>query len=192
MTSANAHRLPPGQYEARGWPVLHFGPTPSVDATSHVVEAWGAVEEPRSWTLEAFKALGAETRTTDFHCVTKWSMFDSTWRGVPSRTVLAELRPTAEASHVLLHGAEGYTTNVPLDALLDDDVLFVWEKDGEELTVEHGWPLRLVLPKRYAWKSCKWLTGIEVMTADRRGFWEERGYHNDAFPFDEQRYSFQE
>jgi DMSO/TMAO reductase YedYZ molybdopterin-dependent catalytic subunit len=192
MTSPNAHRLPPGQYEARGWPVLHFGRTPVVDEATATVRAWGAVEQPTTWTLPQFKALPTTTVHADFHCVTKFSVFDNDWFGVAARTALAELRPTADASHVVLHGAEGYTTNVPLDALLDDDVVFAWRRNGEDISVEHGWPLRLILPKRYAWKSAKWLTGIEVLTEDRRGFWEDRGYHNDADPFTEQRYSYQE
>ena len=192
MTSSNAHRLPPGQYEARGWPVLHFGGIPEVDEATTTVRAWGAVEQPRTWTLEEFKALPTTTLTADFHCVTKFSVFDNEWHGVAARTVLAELRPTAEATHVTCHGAEGYTANAPLDALLDDDVIFAWRRNGEDLSTEHGWPLRLILPKRYAWKSVKWLTGIEVMAGDRRGFWEERGYHNDADPFAEERYSYQE
>lgn len=197
MTSTNAHRLPPGQYEARGWPVLNFGATPQVDARAQSIKAWGAVAEPTEWTVEAFRHLPTTTVRADFHCVTKFSVFDNDWFGVASRTVFARLRPTADASHVMFHGAEGYTTNVPLDAVLDDTVLddtalFAWQRNGEDLSVEHGWPLRLILPRRYAWKSCKWLTGIEVMTADRRGFWEERGYHNDADPFTEQRYNYQE
>ncbi len=192
MTSPNAHRLPPGQYEARGWPVLNFGATPQVDERTQHIRAWGAVENPTQWTIEEFKQLPTTTVHADFHCVTKFSVFDNDWFGVASRDLMARLRPTAQASHVMLHGAEGYTTNVPLDAMLDDDVIFAWRRNGEDMTVEHGWPLRLILPKLYAWKSAKWLTGIEVMTADRRGFWEERGYHNDADPFTEQRYSYQE
>lgn len=192
MTSPNAHRLPPGQYEARGWPVLHFGAPPVIDEASHTIRAWGAIEAPTTWTLEEFKALPTTTLTADFHCVTKFSVFDNEWEGVSARTVFAALRPTAEATHVMCHAAEGYTANAPLDALLDDDVIFAWRRNDEDLTLDHGWPIRLILPKRYAWKSVKWLTGIEVLTGDRRGFWEERGYHNDADPFTEQRYSYQE
>jgi DMSO/TMAO reductase YedYZ molybdopterin-dependent catalytic subunit len=192
MTSPNAHRLPPGQYEARGWPVLHFGGTPQVDERTQHLRAWGAVEHPMQWTISDFKQLPSATVHADFHCVTKFSVFDNDWFGVPSRAVFALLQPTAHASHVTVHGAEGYTTNVPLDAMLDDDVVFAWRRNGEDISVEHGWPLRLILPKRYAWKSAKWLTGIEVLDHDRRGFWEERGYHNDADPFLEQRYSYQE
>ncbi|MEE8601028.1 molybdopterin-dependent oxidoreductase [Euzebya tangerina] len=192
MPTKNSDRLPPGQYEARGWPVLNFGRTPSVDEQTATVRVWGAVEQERRWTIAEFKALPTVTRTADFHCVTKFSVFDNEWFGVAPRTVFDEVGLQPDASHVMLHGAEGYTTNVPLSALLDDDVVFAWRRNGEDISVEHGWPLRLILPKRYAWKSCKWLTGVEVMTADRRGFWEERGYHNDADPFTEQRYSYQE
>lgn len=190
--SPNAHRLPPGQYEARGWPVLHFGAAPAVDDTTHTIRAWGEVEAPQTWTLEAFKDLQRTTLTADFHCVTKFSVFDNEWHGVAARTVFAALRTTAAATHVMCHGAEGYSANAPLDALLDDDVIFAWQRNGEPLTVDHGWPIRLILPSRYAWKSVKWLTGIEVLPGDQRGFWEERGYHNDADPFTEQRYAYQE
>lgn len=192
MTTSTTDRLPPGQYEARGWPVLNFGRTPQVDERTQRITAWGAIAAPTEWTLDQFKGLPTTTVTADFHCVTKFSVFDNQWFGVAARTVFAELQPTQHASHVMFHGAEGYTTNLPLDAVLDDDVLFAWRRNDEDLTVEHGWPLRLILPQRYAWKSCKWLMGIEVMTADKRGFWEERGYHNDADPFTEQRYSYQE
>ncbi len=192
MTSPNADRLPPGQYEARGWPVLHFGGIPAVDEQTQIVKVWGAVEQPMQWTIADFKTLPTTTLRADFHCVTKFSVFDNDWFGVPARNVLSLVRPTAAASHVMLHAAEGYTTNVPLDAMLDDDVLFAWRRNGEDITREHGWPLRLILPKRYAWKSIKWMTGVEVRTEDQRGFWEERGYHNDADPFREQRYSYQE
>ena len=192
MTTPNAHRLPPGQYEARGWPVLHFGDAPVMDPATARLRVWGAVTAPVEWTIESLRQLPTVTVRADFHCVTKFSVFDNDWFGVAARTVLEAAGPLPSASHVLVHAAEGYTANAPLDALLDDDVIFTWRRGDEDLTVEHGWPLRLVLPKRYAWKSVKWVTGVEVLTADRRGFWEERGYHNDADPFLEQRYSYQE
>ena len=188
----NSHRLPPGQYEARGWPVLHFGSTPSVDESTQHVRVWGAVRDEQQWTIADFKSLPTTPTTADFHCVTKFSVFDNQWFGVAPKTVFDRVGLAEDASHVMLHGAEGYTTNVPLDALLEDDVVFAWRRNGEDISVEHGWPLRLILPSLYAWKSCKWLTGIEVLTEDARGFWEERGYHNDADPFTEQRYSHQE
>ena len=190
--SVDAERLPPGQYEAKGWPALHFGMIPPTDESGWTVAVTGACEEPTTWPLADFKRLGRADVRADFHCVTQFSVFDNDWRGVAFRTVAAVVRPTGAASHVLVHASEGYTANLPLDALLDDDVVFAWQRNGEDLTAEHGWPLRLVVPKRYAWKSVKWVTGVEFLTGDRRGFWEERGYHNDADPWLEQRYSYQE
>jgi DMSO/TMAO reductase YedYZ molybdopterin-dependent catalytic subunit len=187
-----ANRLPPGQYEARGWPVLHFGGVPRLDEATWRFRIWGAVGDERLLTLDEFRGLPATEVHADFHCVTKFSVFDNDWRGVSFRTVSELARPDPEASHVMVWAHEGYSANLPLEALLDDDVLFAWERNGEPLSAEHGAPLRLVVPKRYAWKSVKWVSGLEFMTRDRRGFWEERGYHNDAHPWEEQRYSYQE
>ncbi|MDP9405619.1 MAG: sulfite oxidase-like oxidoreductase [Actinomycetota bacterium] len=190
--SANAHRLPPGQHEARGWPVLHFGGVPRIDPQAWRFRVFGAVDSERALTLDEFKALPTSDVRADFHCVTKFSVFDNDWHGVAVRDVLALVTLDPGASHVMLHAAEGYTTNLPLDVFDDDDTLFAWARNGEPLSSQHGAPLRLVVPKRYAWKSVKWVTGVEVLTADRRGFWEERGYHNDADPWAEERYSYQE
>ncbi len=191
MSTTNADRLPPGQYEARGWPVLHFGGVPRGDLEAWRVRVFGSVARERSWSLAEFKALTAAEVHADFHCVTKFSVFDNDWRGVAVSTALAEANPLPETTHVLVHAAEGYTANLPLEVFDDEDTLFAWARNGEDLTPQHGWPLRLVVPKRYAWKSVKWVTGVELLTADRRGFWEERGYHNDADPWQEQRYSYE-
>jgi len=192
MKTQNAERLPPGQYEARGWPVLHFGGVPRAPLATWQVRVFGAVARERTWSLEDLRALAQTEVHADFHCVTKFSVFDNDWTGVAVSTVLAEVGPLPGATHVLVHAAEGYTANLPLAVFNDDDTLFAWARNGEDLTPEHGWPLRLVVPKRYAWKSVKWVTGVELLTADRRGFWEERGYHNDADPWHEERYSYQE
>ena len=188
----NAHRLPPGQYEAKGWPVLHFGSVPRVDLDTWRFRLFGAVEREREFTFEEFRALPRADVRADFHCVTKFSVFDNDWEGVSFRTVHEHAVALPEASHAMVWCHDGYSANLPLHALLDDDVLFAWARNGEPLTPEHGAPLRLVVPKRYAWKSAKWVKGIEFMTRDRRGFWEERGYHNDAHPWQEERYSYQE
>jgi DMSO/TMAO reductase YedYZ molybdopterin-dependent catalytic subunit len=190
--SATPDRLPPGQYEAKGWPVLHFGGVPDVDAPAWRLRIHGAVAAERVLTLADVQALPAVDVRADFHCVTKFSVFDNDWRGVSTRQVLDAVEVDPAATHVMVEAAEGYTANLPLEALLDDDVLLAWGRNGEDLTPDHGWPLRLVVPKRYAWKSVKWVTGIELLIGDRRGFWEERGYHNDADPWREQRYSYQE
>lgn len=191
-SAAKADRLPPGQYEARGWPALHFGEIPTVDLHAWRFRIHGAVATARSFTLDEFHALPVSRLTADFHCVTKFSVFDNDWEGVRVRDVLATAQPLPEASHVMVEAIDGYTANLPLEVADDDDTLFAWSRNGEELTPEHGWPLRLIVPKRYAWKSVKWVSGMELLVGDRRGFWEERGYHNDADPWKEERYSYQE
>jgi DMSO/TMAO reductase YedYZ molybdopterin-dependent catalytic subunit len=191
MTAAS-DRLPPGQRTAKGWPVLHFGSVPDVDEGRWRLRIHGAVETERVLTLPEVRSLPTVDVRADFHCVTRFSVLDNDWHGVAARTILATAAVDPAATHVMVEGAEGYTSNVPLAALDDDDVLFAWARDSEDLTPEHGWPLRLVVPKRYAWKSVKWVTGLGLLVGDRRGFWEERGYHNDADPWAEERYSFQE
>ncbi|MPZ72822.1 MAG: molybdopterin-dependent oxidoreductase [Nitriliruptorales bacterium] len=185
-------RLPPGQYEANGWPALHFGEVPVADAATWRFRIHGAVRQQRILTLEEFRSLPTADIHADFHCVTKFSVFDNDWYGVRPAEVLSLVESDPAASHVMVEGMEGYTTNLPLGVFDDDDTVFAWQRNGENLTPEHGWPLRLVVPKRYAWKSVKWVSGLEILVGDRRGFWEERGYHNQADPWNEERYSYQE
>ena len=192
MSPDVADRLPPGQYEARGWPALHFGDVPEVGLSSWRFRIHGAVEQERVLRLDEFKSLPIDEFRTDFHCVTKFSVFDNDWHGVRPRDVLRLVEADAGVDHVMVEAVDGYTANVPLEVFDDDDTIFAWQRNGEDLTPEHGWPLRLVIPKRYAWKSVKWVSGIELMVGDRRGFWEERGYHNRADPWLEERYSYQE
>jgi DMSO/TMAO reductase YedYZ molybdopterin-dependent catalytic subunit len=187
-----AERTPPGQTLTSKWPVLHYGEVPVVTQESFRFKVFGLVERPVEWTWQAFRALPSVRTTSDFHCVTTWSRLDNEWEGVPFRTVAAEVLPKAEARHVMVHGFDGYYTNVALDWLLQEDVLFAWSHDGQPLEANHGGPLRLVVPKLYAWKSAKWVSGLEFIAQDRRGFWEERGYHNRGEPFAEERYSYQE
>lgn len=189
---SKADRLPPGQYEDRGWPALHFGAVPDLSVDTWRFRITGAVAAPIELTLAQLKNLERVDVHADFHCVTKFSVLDNDWHGVAAGTVLDLAELDAGASHVMVTAHEGYTANLPIEVLRDDDVLFAWARNGEELTPEHGWPVRLVVPKRYAWKSVKWVSGMEVLVGDRRGFWEERGYHNDADPWLEQRYSYQE
>ena len=185
-------RLPPGQYEARGWPALHFGDIPTVDLAAWRFRIYGAVEAEQTLTLDQFKALPNSRIHADFHCVTKFSVFDNDWDGIRVADVLSVAQPSPQASHVMVEAVDGYTANLPLDVIDDEDTLFAWARNGEEISPEHGWPLRLIVPKRYAWKSVKWVSGMELMVGDRRGFWEERGYHNEADPWKEERYSYQE
>ena len=192
MSETATGRLPPGQKLAKGWPVLHYGPVPSFDESAWDFKVWGRVLNPTSLGYEEFRGLGARRIVADFHCVTKFSLLDSEWEGIPFQTVAKLVKPAPDAKHVMVHCEYGYEANLPLEVLLDDDVLFAWGCNGRNLTPEHGYPLRLIVPKRYAWKSAKWVRGLEFMPEDRRGFWEERGYHNNADPWNEERYSYQE
>lgn len=182
-------RIPPGQKEVHDFPVLDLGLEPDVSPSSWNLRVFGLVEAELDYGWKTFNELPQVDLTTDFHCVTRWSQLDMNWRGVPAREVILRARPLEKAAFVTLHGAEEYTTNLPLEALLDDDVILAHSVFGKPLSPEHGGPVRLIVPKRYAWKSAKWLTGIEFHEEDRPGFWEVRGYHNDADPWKEERFS---
>jgi len=187
-----AARVPPGQRLVKSWPVLHFGSIPRFDGQHWDVEVSGLVEEPFTLSYQELLDLPRVTVDADMHCVTGWTTLDNTWEGVSFRTIVERAKPTDEAKWVIAHGANGYTSDLSFEAMDDDDVLLAWRNHGEDLTAEHGWPLRLVVPKRYAWKSAKWLTGLEFTAKNSRGFWEVRGYHIHAEPFAEERYSYQE
>ena len=184
-----AERIPPGQYRTEKFPVLHYGSTPKTDLATWDFKVFGAVDSPFSLTWTEFKALPRKTVQTDIHCVTRWTKLDTTWEGVPIQAILerARLRPTA--GFVLAHSEQGYTANLPLAILDDDDVLLADTFGGEPLELEHGWPLRLLVPKRYFWKSAKWIRGLEFVDHDILGFWERYGYNNDADPWKEERFS---
>ncbi len=183
-------RLPPGQYLTEKWPVLHAGSVPSVDLATWDFRVWGEVEEPLTLDWEELRALPAAEITVDIHCVTRWSRFDTSFRGVHWSELATLARPKPSARFVVAHAEQGFTANVPLDAIEDESALIAYEADGEALTPEHGWPLRLVVPTRYFWKSAKWLRGLELRATDQPGFWERYGYHNDADFNREQRYAF--
>jgi DMSO/TMAO reductase YedYZ molybdopterin-dependent catalytic subunit len=187
-----AKRIPPGNRLVKGWPVLHYGPIPKFDGTTWDLRIFGLVEDPYTLTYQELQALGSATVQADMHCVTGWSTLDNGWAGVPFRVLMERARPKPEANWVIAHSDYGYTSNLSLQAMDDDDVLVAWNHNGEPLTPEHGWPLRLVVPKRYAWKSAKWLQGLEFVDRNERGFWEVRGYHTHADPWREERYSYQE
>ena len=183
-------RLPPGQYLTEKWPVLHAGDVPDVDAATWTLAVSGEVESPLTLSYDELRALPATEVTTDIHCVTRWSRFDADFKGVHWRELAALCRPKPTANFVIAHAEHGFTANVPLAALEDDKALIVYEADGEPLTPEHGYPVRLFIPTKYFWKSAKWLTGIELSSIDKPGFWERYGYHNDADPWREERYGF--
>ncbi len=182
-------RVPPGQRLTDRFPVLHYGPLPSFDPTTWDLRLFGLVEKEIVFTYEQFTALPTVKIVADIHCVTTWSRLDTVWEGVAFSELMNHVRLLPEARYVLIHCEYGYTTNLPLETLMDDDVLLAYRYDDAPLAPEHGYPLRLVVPKRYFWKSAKWVRGTEFMAQDRPGFWEQRGYHNSGDPWKEERYS---
>lgn len=193
-------RLPPGQALTNRFPVLHYGPVPAFDPKTWDFRVWGEVEQPLRLTWEEFSRLPRSQVTLDLHCVTRWSQFDMVWEGVSVRTLielgLVKLKPTAR--YVMQHAENGYTANLPLEVVLQENFLLATHYDGRPLEPEHGYPLRGVIgaiPGRsdlktpYLWKGAKWLRGLEFMAADRLGFWEQAGYHNEADIWKEERYA---
>jgi len=184
-----AGRLPPGQSLTLKWPVLHEGEVPQFDPRTWDFRIGGLVEKPVRLTWEEFTRLPIKEIVQDMHCVTRWSRFDVRWEGVPFTEVakLVQLKP--EAKFVMVHGENDYTTNVPLEDLMRPTTLFALKENGEPLPPEHGYPVRLVVPHLYAWKSAKWVRGLEFLPQDAPGFWERNGYHMHGDPFKEERYS---
>ena len=183
-------RLPPGQHLTEKWPVLHAGGVPAADLATWTLRVFGEVEQELELSWDQFNELPRSRNVQDVHCVTRWSRFDTAFEGVHWRELAALARPRPGARFVVAWAEHDYTTNVPLDALEDDLALLATHADGAPLTAEHGYPLRLVVPHRYFWKSAKWLRAIELAAVDRPGFWERYGYHNDADPWKEERYGF--
>ena len=186
---AVAARIPPGQYQTTKFPVLHYGSVPKTDLATWDFRVGGEVDTPVTLTWSQFKELPRKSVHADIHCVTRWSRLDTDWQGVPIQEIfrLAGVRPSA--THVLAHCEQGYTANLPLTVLDDEDVMLADTFGGEALELEHGWPLRLLVPKRYFWKSAKWVRGLEFLDHDILGFWERYGYNNDADPWKEERFS---
>jgi DMSO/TMAO reductase YedYZ molybdopterin-dependent catalytic subunit len=183
-----AGRLPPGQSLTLKWPVLHYGSIPQFDPEHWNFRIYGLVQSRMQWNWKEFNALPRVEVSSDFHCVTRWSRFDNRWTGIAVREVFqrAELRP--EAGFVLVHAEQGFTANVPLADLDRDNVLLATHHDGQPLSAEHGYPVRLIVPHLYAWKSVKWVRGFEVLDHDVAGFWEQNGYHMYGDPWREQRF----
>ena len=179
---------PPGQFVTDKFPVLTFGPTPRIDLDTWQFRVSGLVEEDITLSWGQFNDLPQVTLDAEFHCVTQWSKLQNTWQGILFTDVMKLVTPKPEAKYVMAHCYGGYTTNVAVDILLDDDVLFAHSHDGAPLTPQHGGPMRLVVPKRYGWKSAKWVNGIEFMAEDAPGFWEMRGYHMEGDPWKEERF----
>jgi DMSO/TMAO reductase YedYZ molybdopterin-dependent catalytic subunit len=185
-------RVPPGQYLTDKFPVLTYGPTPRFNPKTWDFRVFGLVEEPLRLSYEELRGLPQSRQVSDFHCVTTWSRLDNTWEGVKVSDLMKRVRLNRDAHFVIVHCDGGYTANLPLNEFLDDDVMLAYRHDDRDLAPDHGYPLRLVVPKLYGWKSAKWVRAIEFAAEDRRGFWEVRGYHNHADPWSEERYSFQE
>lgn len=182
-------RIPAGQTEVKNFPTLDLGIRPQLSTQNWKLSVYGLVAHELNIDWVAFQAMPQVTDVSDFHCVTRWSQLDMNWQGVRARDVLAMAQPKATAKFVTLHGYDGYTTNLPLEALLDDDVIIAHSVLGAPLAPEHGGPARIIVPKRYAWKGAKWLKAIELHEFDKPGFWEVRGYHNEGDPWREERFS---
>ena len=183
-------RLPPGQYLTEKWPVLHAGSVPKIELAAWDFTVTGEVEREVTLTWEQLLELPSREVTVDIHCVTRWSRFDTTFKGVHWSEVAKLVTPKPTARFVVAHAEQGFTSNMPMEAIEDENALIAYEADGEPLTPDHGWPLRLLVPSRYFWKSAKWLRGLELRSTDQPGFWERYGYHNDADYWKEERYSF--
>ena len=186
--------LPPGQRAQTQWPVLHYGPVPRFKPERWDLQVYGATVDgaKHSWDYGEFHALPTAEVDADMHCVTKFSLTGNSWHGVLARTILELAPPAPGATHAMVWAEYGYSANLRIEDVGIETTIFATRRGGVELTPEHGFPLRLVVPHLYAWKGPKWVRAIEYLTADKRGFWEERGYHNVGDPWQEQRYSYQE
>jgi DMSO/TMAO reductase YedYZ molybdopterin-dependent catalytic subunit len=189
LTDEQKRRIPPGQYHTEKWPVLHYGSVPRTDLATWDFRVWGEVENPFAFSWDEFRQMPRKTVHADIHCVTRWSRLDVDFEGVPIQHILERAGLTPDARFVLAHCEQGYTANLPIEVLDDDDVILCDIADGAPLTPDHGYPLRLVVPKRYFWKSAKWIRGLQFLSHDQLGFWERYGYHNDADPWKEERFS---
>jgi DMSO/TMAO reductase YedYZ molybdopterin-dependent catalytic subunit len=187
-----AHRVPPGQVLTEKWPVLTYGVTPRFDPARWSFRCFGLVAEEVTWSWDQFRALPRVEVRCDIHCVTRWSRLDNRFEGVAIGEIMKRVRRDPAARFVRIHADPDYTTNLPLDELVQDDVVLALAHDGQPLSPEHGGPLRLVVPKLYFWKSAKWLRAFEFLDVNPPGFWEANGYHMHADPWKEERYADQE
>ncbi len=189
VRTTDGPRVPPGQSRTQKWPVLHYGNVPRIDLATWRFEISGLVDAPFSMAYDELTRLTRQDTLCDIHCVTRWSRLDNRFEGVSVSALLRRSRPRPEGAYVRVHAAEGFTTNLPLADLDRPANLLAWRHDGAELTPEHGWPLRLVVPHLYFWKSAKWVRGFELLAEDEPGFWERNGYHMRGDPWAEERYS---
>ncbi len=185
-------RIPPGQHEDKSWPVLHAGSVPKTDFPNWNFKIWGLVEEEKELSFKEFMSLPKVKVFSDIHCVTTWSKLNNLWDGISTSTIKEVVNILPEAKYVLVHAHKNFTTNLTLEDFFADDVVLATMHNGKNLTSKHGGPVRLVVPRLYFWKSAKWVTGLEFLSEDKRGFWESNGYHNHGDPWKEERYSWQE
>jgi DMSO/TMAO reductase YedYZ molybdopterin-dependent catalytic subunit len=185
-------RIPPGQSRTKNWPVLDASGPPRLEIAQWKFRLFGMVSEPVSWSWKEFNALPRTQVFSDFHCVTRWSRLGNLWEGVSTRELVARAGGVPEsAKFVLAHGYDrGFTTNLPIEDFLADDALVATLHDGQPISLDHGGPARLIVPRLYAWKSAKWLSGIEFLPSDKQGFWENNGYHRRGDPWNEERYGW--
>jgi DMSO/TMAO reductase YedYZ molybdopterin-dependent catalytic subunit len=188
LPAETAARVPPGQYLTEKWPVLHYGPVPGFNPRTWDFRVFGAVENEIKLSWDEFQKLDQTMVQADMHCVTTWSRLDQKWEGIPFSKIVELAKPKPEAKFVIAHSEYGFTANTPIEFCLRDDCLIALRANGAPLTAEHGYPARLVVPRLYAWKSAKWLRGIEFSETDKPGFWERNGYNNTGDPWKEQRY----
>ena len=182
-------QVPPGQSVSETFPVLTYGAIPKINLKAWRLRVLGLVAQESVFNWEEFLALPQVAITRDFHCVTQWSKMDNLWEGVPFRSVMQRALPRPEAKYVMVRSYGGYATSLPLDVLMQDDVLLTHRQEGKPLEAAHGGPMRLVVPNRYGWKSAKWVNELELMAQDKLGFWEQLGYHNNADPWKEERFA---
>jgi DMSO/TMAO reductase YedYZ molybdopterin-dependent catalytic subunit len=184
-------RVPPGQFLTDRFPVLTYGTTPHYENLhGWDLRIFGLVGEEKRFSWGELMAMPTNIQTVDIHCVTRWSKLDTTWTGIPWRQFMAGLGVKPEATHVMVHCEQGYTTNVSLEILDDDDTMLAYLYEGKALEPDHGYPMRLLVPKKYFWKSAKWIRGFEFMAGDRPGFWEQHGYHMEGDPWLEERFGW--
>jgi DMSO/TMAO reductase YedYZ molybdopterin-dependent catalytic subunit len=185
-------RIPPGQHQDKSWPVLHAGSVHKTDFSTWKFKIWGLVEEEIELSFKEFMGLPKVNVFSDIHCVTTWSKLNNLWEGVRTSAIKDVVKILPEAKYVLVHAHKNFTTNLSLEDFFAEDVLLATMHNGHNLSSKHGGPVRLVVPRLYFWKSAKWVTGLEFLAEDKRGFWESNGYHNHGDPWTEERYSWQE
>ncbi len=188
INSYGREKTPPGQFFTEKFPVLTYGDTPTILTAEWRFRVFGEVEEDLVWTWEEFMQFPQSTIRADFHCVTKWSRFDDQWTGVLFKDLIKKIKVKPSARYIMQHAYGGYTTNLPIEVMLNEDVIFAHTFNGQPLPQKHGGPMRVFTPLRYAWKGAKWVNGLEFMSKDRPGFWEQNGYNTPADPWKEQRY----